>query len=214
MASLLHELENNEAMLMMFLTGELPAEDHAEVAQMLASDPGLRAELGRIQGAYDSAIGALVKLDDDHSAIPAENHAIRQAMRAMKQWQVDRLSRQPIVLTPARVKFPVWMYPLASVAALLIGTIAWWGFGGQFNLGKTTTDGTATVATTGTEVATVVTPADDQTANQLDKSIESDIPATEQPNGIADAEIQANSLADRSDATWVASPMFITEANP
>jgi anti-sigma factor RsiW len=47
MASLLHELENNEAMLLMFLTGELPEEDRMEVVQMLASDGGLRAELAR-----------------------------------------------------------------------------------------------------------------------------------------------------------------------
>jgi hypothetical protein len=135
-------------------------------------------------------------------------------MRAMKQWQVDRLSRQPMVITPARIKFPVWMYPLAGVAALLIGTIAWWGFGGQFNFGKSAGDGTTATSGSGADVAVVVPSPDDLTANRLDNSLQSDVPATEQPNGIAEAEIQANSLADRADASWVASPLFLTEANP
>jgi len=214
MASLLHELENNEAMLLMFLTGELPAEDRMEVEQMLANDGGLRGELSRIKSAHDSAIRALVKLDQDHSAIPAENHAIRQAMRAMKQWQVDRLSRQPMVIAPARIKFPIWLYPVAGVAALLIGTIAWWGFGGQFNLGKPGVDGTSPLPAN-SDIAQITTPSPDEaTANRLDDSLRNDVPAVEQPNGIADAEIQANSLANRSDASWVASPLFLTEANP
>jgi anti-sigma factor RsiW len=212
MASLIHELENNEAMLMMFLTGELPAEDQLEVEHMLASDAGLRAELERIKTAYEGAMGALAKLDADHSALPAENHAIRQAMRAMKQWQVDRLSRQPMIITPARIKFPVWAYPVAGVAALLIGTIAWWGFGGQF-MGRGSSDGTTTGGVAG-DVAVVTPSSEDTTAKRLDDSFQGDAPTTEQPNAMAEAEIQASSLADRSDSSWVASPLFLTEANP
>jgi len=51
----------------------------------------LSAELVRLQSEYAGAMGVLARLDSDRSAIPAENHAVRQAMRAMKQWQVDRL---------------------------------------------------------------------------------------------------------------------------
>jgi hypothetical protein len=133
MASLIHELENNEALLLMYLTDELPVEDRVEVEQLLASDLGLRMELGRIASAYELSMDGLARLDRDQSAIPAENHAVRQAMRAMKQWQVDRLTRLPAPLAVPKRHVPAWMYPLAGAAALLIGTISWWGFGGQFH---------------------------------------------------------------------------------
>ena len=45
MSSLLQQLENNEAVLLMYLADELPAEDRAEVEQMLATDAGMRAAL-------------------------------------------------------------------------------------------------------------------------------------------------------------------------
>ncbi len=156
MASLIHELENNEALLLMYLSGELPAEDQMEVEQMLSGDSGLRRELAEIQSEYDSAIGVLAKLDADRSAMSAENHAVRQAMRAMKQWQVDRLARQPLIIAPPPKRIPVWTYPVASAAALLIGTIAWWGIGGQFH---NPNNQNGTVAVNGTESTTDTTPA-------------------------------------------------------
>ena len=114
MASLIHELENNEALLLMYLAGELPPEDRLEVEQMLAADAGLRAELSDIQSAHDGAMSVLARLDGNRTALPAENHAIRQAMRAMKQWQVDRLARQPILVPPTRRSIPVLLYPFGA----------------------------------------------------------------------------------------------------
>ena len=201
MASLIHELENNEALLLMYLTGELPAEDCIDVEQMLAGDAGMRAELIRIESGYQGAMEVLTKLDSDQSAVPAENHAIRQAMRAMKQWQVDRLARQAVVFEPARLKIRTWMYPVGAVAALLIGTIAWWGFGGHFGHDPAGTD------------QNVATQDDGSTDRQLAASLRTD--RSEDPTaGIVDAETQANSLVARSDASSVASSISLTEANP
>jgi anti-sigma factor RsiW len=216
MASLIHELENNEALLLMYSTGELPPEDSVEVEQMLAADAGLRAELAEIQSAHDGAMNVLARLDGDRTAVPAENHAIRQAMRAMKQWQVDRLARQPILVPPTRRNIPVWLYPLASAAALLIGTIAWWGFGGfggavhaPANQGVSQSDGMGSVAVT----APAFSP-DEVTATRLDNSLSHDASSTDPTNSITDAESQANSLVARSDSASVASDIFLTEANP
>jgi anti-sigma factor RsiW len=207
MARLIHELENNEALLLMYLTGELPAEDCIEVEQMLAADGGMRAELIRIESAYQGAMEVLTKLDSDQSAVPAENHAIRQAMRAMKHWQVDQLARQPMVIAPARLKIHAWMYPVGAVAALLIGTIAWWGFGGPFphfdhdSLASNTTD------------QPLGTQDDGSTDRQLAASLRTD--RSEDSTGvIADAETQANTLVARSDASSVDSSISFTEANP
>jgi anti-sigma factor RsiW len=202
MASLIHELENNEALLLMYLTGELPAEDCIEVEQMLAADGGMRAELVRIESAYQGAMDVLTKLDSDQSAVPAENHAIRQAMRAMKQWQVDRLARQPMVIAPARLKIHTWMYPVGVVAALLIGTIAWWGFGGQFpHFGHDSSGTDQNIAM--------------QDDGSTDRQLAASLRRSEDSAGvIADAETQANTLVARSDASSETSSISFTEANP
>lgn len=191
MASLIHEIENNEALLLMYLTGELPAEDCIEVEQLLARDGGLRAELERIRSAYDGALGALAKLDSGRAQLAAENHAIRQAMRAMKQWQVDRLARKPVVIAPQRLRIRPWMYPVGSVAALLIGTIAWWGFGGQFHF-------YTTPASSGTEQAILPPSAEEMTASRLDSSLSGETPVADPGSTISDAERQANSLVSRN----------------
>ena len=39
MSNLLQQLENNEAILLMYLAGELPEPDRVEVEQMLVSNP-------------------------------------------------------------------------------------------------------------------------------------------------------------------------------
>ncbi len=57
MASFIQELENNEALLLMYFTDELPVDDRAEVEQMLASDAGMRAALAEIASAYSASMG-------------------------------------------------------------------------------------------------------------------------------------------------------------
>ena len=52
MNSLLHELQNNEAILLMYLANELPPQDREEVEHMLDRDANLRLELAKIQEGY------------------------------------------------------------------------------------------------------------------------------------------------------------------
>jgi len=211
MSSLIQELENNEALLLMYLTGELPAEDRAEVDQMLANDSGLRAHLAGIESAYSQAMGVLSKLDQDKSAEAGENHAIRQASRAMKQWQVDRLNRQTLVVQPARPKVPVWAYPIGVAAMLVIGSLIWWG--GQPDAPPNSQVKLAAGPVMPSMVYSgqspnPVAPAEDIRASLLETSIKGDIPA-----GIADAETQANSLIARSDNDSVASSIYLNDGN-
>jgi hypothetical protein len=211
MSSLIQELENNEALLLMYLTDELPVEDRAEVDQLLASDAGLRAHLASIELAYNGAMGVLSKLDQDKSAEAGENHAIRQASRAMKQWQVDRLNRQPMVVQPARTKVPVWAYPIGVAAMLVIGSLIWWGGqadtlpGSQTKIAGVPT-GPSINYPAGT-FAAAVSP-EDVKANLIETSIKGEIPA-----GISDAETQANLLIARSDNDSTASSIYLKDGN-
>jgi hypothetical protein len=192
MASLIHELENNEALLLMYATDELPAEDRADVEQMLVNDAGLRAELERIRLAYDISMSALATMDKNVAALPSENFAVRQACRAMKQWHVDQLLRIPVEAPVARRKIPVWAYPAATAAMLVIGGLMWWGNQGD-PIPEALHPNTANLE------------ADTQ---QVQSSLENDI-----PTGIAEAQTKADTLADRSDDSSVASSIFLLDGN-
>lgn len=207
MPSLIHELENNEALLLMYLADELPPEDRAEVESMLAADAGLRAALAGIQDAYEASLGALARLDQDRTAEPAENHAVRQASRAMKQWQVDRLARQPVLPPAPRTRVPVWAYPIGVAAMLVICSLIWWG-------GRPDATEIAANPQANSNVippdAPVAPPEVQARASQLENSFNS---FNDTPSGVADAETQASSLMARSDDESIASSIFMKEEN-
>src|SRR5215217_472803 len=119
MTSLLHQLENNEAILLMYLADEMSAEDKAEVEQMLASDQSMRAELDRLRGLSDATIGALDRIEAGSRLPVSEGVAVRRATRMMRQWQVDHATAPPPEETINELRFPWWSYPLATAAAVL-----------------------------------------------------------------------------------------------
>jgi anti-sigma factor RsiW len=127
MPSLLQQLENNEAVLQMYLADELPADDRVEVEQMLATDPGLRAVLEDLRLAQDLVIGSLRKLDQATPLAVSTPVAARQMSRLIKQWQVDRLARQAAAPPKRKFRLPAWAYSAATAAAVLVAVVVWWG---------------------------------------------------------------------------------------
>ena len=128
MQSVLNQLENNDAVLLMYLADELPAADRAEVERMLAVDAALRGQLEHLRAAYGSISDALAR--DDRAARPAvsEAAAVRRVGRAMRQWHARRLAAVP---APERrtspLRYPWWAYPLAAAASVVIAFLVWWG---------------------------------------------------------------------------------------
>jgi hypothetical protein len=132
MTSLLHQLENNEAILLMYLADELPAEDRADVEQQLASDPVLRAELEELRGAQDSFVSTMERLDADTRLPVSESVAVRRATRMLRQWQADHVNGAVAEEEPVKeLRFPWWSYPLTTAAAVLIAFLVWWGNRGE-----------------------------------------------------------------------------------
>ncbi|HSV14790.1 MAG TPA: hypothetical protein VLI90_11055 [Tepidisphaeraceae bacterium] len=127
MPSLLQQLQNNEAVLQMYLADELPADDRIEVEQMLATDPGLRAVLEDLRLAQDLVIGSLRKLDQATPLAVSTPVAARQMSRLIKQWQVDRLERQAAAPIKQKFRLPAWAYSAATAAAVLVAVVVWWG---------------------------------------------------------------------------------------
>jgi anti-sigma factor RsiW len=122
MSSLLQQLENNEAVLLMYQAGELPDADRAEVEQMLAADPALRRALAEMTSLHDHMTSMLSQAD---SALHLSRReaAVRQVSLAINQAKAESRRAPAPVLQPARsrARIPVWAYPVAAAAMLVIG---------------------------------------------------------------------------------------------
>lgn len=135
MRNLLQQLENNEAVLMLYLSGELPPEDHVEVEQQLASDVNLRRELEALKGLQSEFTFALSEAD--RQSMPPILQSLKQAAavkrvsRAFVKFQLERpqiASSQDSPVFVRSLRLPSWSYPFATAAMILIGWVAYWGF--------------------------------------------------------------------------------------
>jgi anti-sigma factor RsiW len=136
MASLLEQLENNEAILQMYLADELPAEDQAEVDQLLLTDVRLRAELEQLR-ADVADNSALFSVADASSPLPvSEAAAVRGTLRAMRQWRLTHRDEPVARPAPKGLPFAWWLYPSSAAAMLLLAAVVWWGYRPDANLGE------------------------------------------------------------------------------
>jgi anti-sigma factor RsiW len=113
------------SILLMYLSGELPARDRAEVERRLAADAGWRAELAQLQfmqAQFESEMASL----DVSQRLAGQASAVGRIGRAMRQHKVASLSELE-ALAPRRVLyFPAWAYPIAAAAAVGLVYLAWW----------------------------------------------------------------------------------------
>ncbi|HEV7301203.1 MAG TPA: hypothetical protein VGN72_17690 [Tepidisphaeraceae bacterium] len=127
MPSLLEQLENNEAVLLMYLSGELPDEDRDEVKQMLSTDAQMAAELTRLRAALADS-DALIASSDGNARLPiAADVAVRNTVRAMRQWRLTHPEKPPQPVVKAGLPYPWWAYPTSAAAMVLLAALAWWG---------------------------------------------------------------------------------------
>ncbi len=124
MKSLLHTLNDNDAILLMYLADELPAEDRAEVEAMLSIDAGLRAELEQLTAMYDQLGGGLAQSDAALRPNTVRS-AQRRAMQAIEQWDMRRL----LTIPPEPVKSNTlrWVvYSSGVAAAVMLAFVYFW----------------------------------------------------------------------------------------
>jgi anti-sigma factor RsiW len=134
MHSLLEQLENNEAVLLMYIAGELPAEDRVEVEQMLSTDAQLRQDLKDLRAALDAS-ATLVASADAKARLPVKVEvAVGKTLRSMRQWRLARPGGVPVV-EPNRtgLTYPWWVYPTSAAAMVLLAAVVWWGFHNEPN---------------------------------------------------------------------------------
>jgi anti-sigma factor RsiW len=134
---MLHHLENNDAVLLMYLAGELPPDDRLEIEQQLKTDAGLRAsleELKSLTGGITETFAAA-----DGFALPQSTESARSAAmtrrvsRAMTKQRLEQSARPAETDTAGPQKnwllrLPRWAYPITAAAVLLIAAVSYWGF--------------------------------------------------------------------------------------
>lgn len=128
MSDLLHELENNEAILLMYIAGELPEEERREVEQMLEVDTRLREMHEELRSAWTTAMTSVDRLDHVDDLPLSREVAARQVGRMVRQWHAARLAAPriaPPVVVPWRPRW--WLATPAVAAMLVVGFLAWWG---------------------------------------------------------------------------------------
>lgn len=130
MRSLLEQLENNEAILLMYLAGELPEADRAEVEQMLARDPALQRELEYLQslsGEVAQMLGPGELAGQEAGNVRGER-VVGRASAQIHRFAEERNKPVRIDVKPQPRRFRLaWaLYPVAAAAVLVLGML-WWG---------------------------------------------------------------------------------------
>lgn len=138
MSDLLHELENNEAILLMYIAGELPDEERREVEQMLDTDVRLREMYEGLRSSWDDVVVGLERVDASEPLGSSRDAAARAVGRMVRQRYAARVAARPVAKPAApRPTLKLWLAWSSSVAAaLLVGFLVWWGiFADPFSVG-------------------------------------------------------------------------------
>jgi len=124
MKSYLQHLENNEAILLMYLGNELPAQDRAEFEQMLASDASLRGEMEILRQTQQLAFDALQSLDAVTRPPVSPMVAQRRVSQLVHEW-ADRRRRPGADVFRAQQQMRWRRIGIAAAASLLVGSYIW-----------------------------------------------------------------------------------------
>ena len=125
MSNLLQQLENNEAILLMYLAGELPEADRVEVEQMLVNDDALRAALSDL-AALQADVTGVLSWSESSAGLAASSRreaSVRRATRAMAAASADPLQAAPSTDEPRSFRLRWIAYPIAAAAILLVGIV-------------------------------------------------------------------------------------------
>jgi anti-sigma factor RsiW len=129
MDSILNQLENDQAILLMYLADELPPADRTEVDRRLARDAALCAQLEELRACHKVVTQSLGELDKAQPLPGSAASAERKLASEIAQWQTERVRRAgdaAPVARQQRISIWAWLVPVGVAAALFIGFVAWW----------------------------------------------------------------------------------------
>lgn len=127
MKSVIGQLDR-DSLLVLYLAGELAAEDRRRVEGMLAADEALRAELDVLQ-AVQGMVEEGLDQTDRVQPLPVDTRVLeRRVGRIMREWQAKRPpTPETVVQKVVGLKYPWWAYPATAAAAVTLAFLVWWG---------------------------------------------------------------------------------------
>jgi hypothetical protein len=127
MADTTMQFDDDDQALLMLLAGELPDAAAKALAQRLQEDWGLRQRYAELAENLELLHRSVAADDAAHPLASTAATATRQVGRAMRQWQADQLAlvRRPVI---ARRTPPIWAYPLAAAAMIVVGFFYCWTY--------------------------------------------------------------------------------------
>ena len=123
MPSQLDNLDRDAAM-MLYLTGELDADDRSAYERRIAADAQLSADVERVRAAQAAVVAELERADAHRRLPTGESVAVRRVSRSINQWLVDR-EHTPAAPVKRPFAMPWWSYPSSAAAILIIGFLVW-----------------------------------------------------------------------------------------
>jgi hypothetical protein len=125
MKSILDQLQDDQAILAMYLADELPPGDRRIIDQRLASSAELRAMLQEMSQLQEFCQNSIRMLDERESADHVESAAMRRASRMLQQWSLRR--RRPVEATQQIARPIPWLrYGLSAAAMVGLAYLVWW----------------------------------------------------------------------------------------
>lgn len=121
------QINSEQAQLLLYLAGELSASERRALEAKLAADASLRqqlVDLQRVETSINQTLSSIDAADMLQSRLPSIE---RQVSRTIAQWNVDRHAPSAPLIARTRIKrVPLWMYPLAAAAMVMVGLGIWW----------------------------------------------------------------------------------------
>jgi anti-sigma factor RsiW len=145
---MLNQLHNDESVLLLYLAGELPAQDRAEVDRRLSAEPRLREELGRLEavhravtdwfGQADAALLAAAAPPANGDAAEPRGRSAAAVRRVSRAFVQRRATEEAARAAAAKNEsmwpkslLPRWAYPLTAAAAIVVGLLSLVQWGGS-----------------------------------------------------------------------------------
>lgn len=124
---MIEKLDNNEQILLMYMAGELPAEDRADVERMLAADPSLRRDWQELQALHATVGAGLGQLDELSATSVNVEFAVRQVGRAIRQKLALPKLGPAMAPVEGQTRSWWWLYPTVVAASVAIIAMVWLG---------------------------------------------------------------------------------------
>lgn len=124
MSTLLNQLQNNEAVLLMYIANELPPTDREEIENLLKNDDQLRTQYESILLAYETSESLLEKADKTIRS-RGSFAAARMFGDLIRQKHAPEASSVDEKIEYHR-RVSLWWYPVVAAAAVGFGMFLWW----------------------------------------------------------------------------------------